>query len=43
MLDSYIFTSPGEKAFLVSLNYVNYIELGKKGVTAYYLEAKNRK
>jgi hypothetical protein len=37
---SYIFTSPGQKAFLASSNFVNYIELGKKGVTAYYLEAQ---
>jgi hypothetical protein len=40
MRENYIFTSPGQKAFLASSNYVNYIELGKKGVTAYYLEAK---
>jgi len=37
---NYIFTSPGKKAFLASSNFVNYIELGKKGITAYYLEAK---
>ena len=40
---NYIFTSPGEKAFLVSSNYVNYLELGRKGVTDYYLEAKIEK
>ncbi|MCJ7722413.1 hypothetical protein MUO98_08440 [Candidatus Bathyarchaeota archaeon] len=40
MKGNYIFTSPGQKAFLVSSNYVNYIELGKEGITGYYLEAK---
>jgi hypothetical protein len=37
---NYIFTSPGQKAFLVSSNYVNYVELGRKGIADYYLEAK---
>lgn len=42
MRGNYIFTGPGQKAFLASSNFVNYIELGKKGVTAYHLEAKIR-
>lgn len=37
---NYIFAEPGGKAFLVSSNYVNYFELGAKGVTDYYIEAK---
>lgn len=37
---NYIFTGPGQKAFLVSSNYVNYFELGRKGTTDHYLEAK---
>lgn len=40
---NYIFTRPGEKAFLVASNYVNYLELGRKSVTDYYLEAKIEK
>jgi hypothetical protein len=40
MRGNYIFTGPGQKAFLASSNFVNYVELGKKGVTKYYLEAK---
>ena len=43
LIGNYIFTSPGQKAFLVSSNYVNYLELGRKGVTDYYLEAKIEK
>ena len=40
LIGNYIFTRPGENAFLVSSNYVNYFELGRKGVTDYFLEAK---
>lgn len=43
LVGNYIFTSPGQKAFLVSSNYVNYFELGRRGVTDYYLEAKVEK
>ena len=42
MKGNYIFTSPGKKAYLASSNYVNYIELGKEGVTEYHLEARIR-
>jgi len=40
MKGNYIFTRPGQKAFLVSSNYVNYVELGTRGVNDYYIEAK---
>lgn len=40
MKGNYIFTKPGEKAYLVSSNYVNYIELGIPDKDDYYLEAK---
>jgi len=43
LVGNYIFTSPREKACFVSSNYVNYFELGRKGVTDYYLEAKIEK
>ena len=39
---NFIFTSPGEKAFLVSSNFVNYLELGQRGLTDHYLEAQIR-
>ena len=39
MKDYYFFVSPDEKAFRISSNYANYIELGKEGITDYYLEA----
>lgn len=37
---NYIFVRPGEKAFKISSNFSNYLELGSKGITDYYLEAK---
>ena len=37
---NYIFTTPGKKAFLVSSNYTNYLELGQRSFTEYYLEAE---
>jgi len=40
LIGNYVFTGPGQKAFLVSSNYVNYFELGRKRMTDYYLEAK---
>jgi hypothetical protein len=40
MKGNYIFTVPGQKAFLVSSNYVNYVELGIKDANDYYIEAK---
>lgn len=43
LIGNYIFTSPDQKRFLVSSNYVNYFELGRKGITEYYLEAKIEK
>lgn len=38
--NSYIFVEPGRKAFKVASNFTNYIELGIKEITEYYLEAK---
>jgi len=43
LVGNYIFTGPGQKSFLVSSNYVNYFELGRRGVTDYYLEGKIEK
>jgi len=40
MKGNYIFVRPGEKMFGVASNFTNYLELGVRGVTAYYLEAK---
>lgn len=40
MKGNYIYVEPGRKCFKVSSNYTNYLELGIKGVTKYYLEAK---
>ena len=37
---NYVFVQPGEKAFKVASNFTNYIELGAKGITHYYLEGK---
>ena len=40
MSGNYMFVRPGEKAFRVASNFTNYIELGAKGITPYYLEGK---
>lgn len=40
MKGNYIFVRPGEKAFKVASNYTNYLELGARGITDYYLEAR---
>jgi hypothetical protein len=37
---NYFFVSPGQPAFMVSSNFTNYVELGRQGVTDYYLEGK---
>ena len=37
---NYVFAQRGEKAFKVASNFTNYIELGAKGITHYYLEGK---
>lgn len=37
---SYIFTRPDQKCFEIASNFTNYIELGMRGITKYYLEAK---
>lgn len=37
---NYIFVRPGEKMFEVASNFTNYVELGVRGVTTYYLEAR---
>ena len=40
LIGNYMFVRPGEKAFKVASNFTNYIELGAKGITHYYLEGK---
>lgn len=40
MRGNYIFVQPGQKAFMVASNFTNYIEIGAKGITDFYLEAK---
>ena len=40
MKGNYIFVDPGRKCFEISSNFTNYLELGIKGITKYYLEAK---
>jgi hypothetical protein len=36
---SYFFVKPGDKAFKVASNFTNYVELGARDLTDYYLEA----
>jgi hypothetical protein len=43
MKGNYIFTRPGERAYLISSNYVNYFELGHANQDDYYFEAKIEK
>lgn len=40
MRGNYIFVKPGRKCFEVSSNFTNYLELGIRGLSKYYLEAK---
>lgn len=40
MKGNYIFVQPGQKCFRVASNLTNYLELGVKGVTEYYLEGR---
>lgn len=40
MKGSYFFVRPGQKCFEISSNFSNYLEIGNRGVTEYYLEAK---
>ncbi len=40
MKGNYIFVEPGRKCFEASSNFTNYLELGIRGITKYYLEAK---
>lgn len=40
MKGNYIFVQPGNKCFEVSSNFTNYLELGIRGITKYYLETK---
>jgi hypothetical protein len=40
MRGNYIFVERGRKCFEVSSNFTNYLELGIRGITKYYLEAK---
>jgi hypothetical protein len=37
---SYFFVRADQKRYEISSNYANYIELGTRNVTSYYLEAK---
>lgn len=37
---NYFFVRPNEKMFKVSSNFTNYVEIGRLGVTSYYLEGK---
>ena len=37
---SYFFVNPNQKCYEISSNFANYLEIGTKNVTAYYLEAK---
>lgn len=37
---NYIFTQPGQKAFLASSNFVNYLELGRLGGNGFFLQAR---
>ena len=37
---NYIFVELGRKCFEISSNFTNYFELGIRGITEYYLEAK---
>jgi len=38
--ENYIFTQPGQQAFLAASNYVNYILLGDPGKRSFYLEGR---
>ncbi len=40
MTGNYILVEPGKKAFKVASNFTNYLELGARGTTSYYLEAR---
>ncbi len=37
---NYLFVEEGQKAFVVAMNFTNYLELGVRAVTQYYLEAR---
>src|SRR5215207_6385834 len=37
---NYLFVQPGQKAYKVSTNFTNYLELGVAEITEYYLEAR---
>jgi len=37
---NYLFVQPGQKAYKVSSNFTNYLELGVADITEYYLEAR---
>jgi hypothetical protein len=43
MKGNYIFVEQDKKCFKVSSNFTNYLELGIKGITKHYLEAKIEK
>jgi hypothetical protein len=40
MKGNLIFVKSGDKAFKVASNFTNYLELGVRGITDYYLEAR---
>ena len=37
---SYFFVKPRQKRYEIASNFSNYIEIGERGITPYYLEAK---
>jgi hypothetical protein len=37
---SYFFVTPYQKCYEIASNFSNYIEIGERGITPYYLEAK---
>ena len=40
MTGNYIFVQPGQRCFRVASNLTNYLELGVRGATEYYLECR---
>jgi len=37
---SYFFVTPSQKRYEIASNFSNYIEIGERGITPYYIEAK---
>jgi hypothetical protein len=40
MTGNYFYSQPGAKCFKVASNYANYVEIGVRGITDYYLEGR---